>query len=243
MLRAKIAASLTALLLAPWATGAPLYDSVYNLSNAGNTSLNRGIWTNNRTYSTITGTFAVAGTSAILDGEVFNSNLGGGFTFNVAMNLLCTSSVTKAGSRKVSVDNPDCNLTRDQRTGGPVSGVDANGQTWDFWNWDSRSELTGTGVLEGLTIDIGQSPTNDSKPFRVGIGADWDDALDLGASGWIDVGTSTCVLGERCASASGFEFNRADFNFRLTAVPAPAPLALLALGLGLLGLRRRLRRT
>jgi len=169
---------------------------------------------------------------------VFSSTYGG-LKFDVDMTLRCTSSVTDAGGKNVSVDNNACGLANNQPTGGAVTGAQVNGRTWDFWDW-APSTLLGYGDLDGLTINISQAPTDLSKPFRVGIGADWDDANLLGASGWINIISQSCATNAACQN-SNFRPGSADFNFRFTAVPAPATVALLGLGLVGIGAARRRR--
>ena len=224
---------LLAALCSPFASAMPLYDGSYALSDAGGNS-NRGLWTNGPNFTTVSGSFDVSGVSAVLSGEVTNAGVGGGFTFSVAMDFLCSAAVSDLGGNNV---DPGCGGLPSQPTGGAVSGAEADGEIWDFWNWSGPATLEGTGSLAGLTVDISQAPTNNSKPFRVGIAANWDDDDVLGASGWISVGNFDCAAGAACQG--GFPgFSAADFNFSFTPVPAPGILGLLAL-IGLAGLRPR----
>jgi len=233
---AKLGAAL--LFVSQGAIAIPLYNGAYDLANAGST-YNRGIWTNVGSFSTQSGSFSVTGSSASMVGDVFSSTYGG-LTFDIDMTYRCGSSLTNAGGNSVSIDNGGCGL-ENQPTGGAVSGSDVNGQTWDFWDW-APSTLTGYGDLDGLTIDISQKPTNLSKPFRVGIGADWDDKNLLGGSGWINLGNFSCASGAVCES-SNFNARNADFNFRFnTVATVPEPVTAALIGLGLFGIgavRRR----
>lgn len=226
------------MLAANSAMAMPLYSGSYDLANAGNADT-RGLWTNDGRFSTVSGSFDVTGSSAVLSGDVYRSAISGGFTFAVNMSFRCSSSVTADpnNTKKVSIDDngaTGCNGMINQPTGGAVTGADVDGNTWDFWDW-SNSQLIGYGSLDGLVIDISMAPTNDSKPYRVGIGADWDDANLLGASGWVNFDGANCDLTKACANTWGSSFSatKADFNFRYTAVSEPAILAIM--GLGLLG--------
>ncbi|NKB35977.1 MAG: hypothetical protein GKR93_02245 [Gammaproteobacteria bacterium] len=111
----------------------PLYDGTYNISNAGSTVYNRGIWTNVGSFTTVSGTFDVTGTSAGFAGDVFRASLGaggGGLTFSVNMTHRCTSEVSNAGGNSVSIDDngaAGCNGMINQPTGGAVSGSEADG--------------------------------------------------------------------------------------------------------------------
>ncbi len=216
----------------------PTYSGAYDLANAGS-PINRGIWTNVGTFSTQSGSFSVTGNTASMVGDVFSSTYGG-LTFDIGMSYRCSSSLSNAGGNSVSINNGACGLGN-QPTGGAVSGSDVNGQTWDFWDW-APSTLIGYGGLDGLTINISQKPTNLSKPFRVGIGADWDDASLLGGSGWISLGNFTCASGTACES-SNFDAASADFNFRLnTTTTVPEPVTATLIGLGLIGIGAMRRR-
>ncbi len=236
-MKLKIATLGTALLfVSQGAVAIPVYDGAYGLGNAGNDT--RGIWTNVGRFSVVSGSFSVTGNTASMVGDVFSSTFGG-LTFDVGMTHRCSSSVSNAGGKSVSVDNAACGIGN-QPTGGAVTGANVDGQTWDFWDW-SPSQLTGYGALDGLIIDISQKPTDLSKPFRVGVGADWDDAGLLGGSGWLNLGSFNCAAGAACES-SNFNPGSADFNFRFADVPVPEPTTLALIGLGVFGIGAARRR-
>lgn len=221
---------------------APLYDSTYDLMDANPGS--RGIWLNNggitvdgvsdHTFSILNATFD--GGLGNLSGSTKSNKYNGGLNFDVDLTHVCTSGVTDAGGNKVSVDNAACGLTADQPTGGAVSGAEADGNTWDFWNYDAPGmfTLTGWGVLDGLSLTISQKPGDMSKPFRFGIAADWDNETLLGGSGWFNVDSwsfnSTCLPNGLPCPVVHNNATAGDFN--VTArVPEPPVVALFALGL------------
>ena len=238
---------------------AALYSGSYDLTDA--TAGYRGIWlnggvvyngTSDSTFEVLNAQFDVTGNTARLHGSTFSEKYAGGLDFDVSFTHLCTSEVSAANGNNVTVDNAACNLGS-QPTGGTVSGADADGNDWDFWNWAfsvAPYELTGTGVLSGLTMDISQSPTIRSKPFRFGIAADWDNENLLGGSGWFNVHSSTyapCIPNGSILTAVPCPvFSAAssgDFNMTaVVAVPEPPMIALLGLGLIAAGFATRRRK-
>ena len=210
----------------------PTYDGSYSLVDATST---HGIWFNSsvgvggssdRTFNLTSGTFdATSGTTATLSGNSWSNSLGGGFNFSVDMTYRCTGTVL--GGCGGLGTQPD----------GQVNQANVLGNDWDFWDYtddgnnNGEYTLTGTGNLAGVSFTISQRPSDLSKPFRFGVGADWFNDFLLGGSGWFDV-----VGKSGGTNVSYANISRGDFN---VTVPEPSIVALFGLGFLGLGILRR----
>ena len=230
----KVSAAAIALNLSQVSLAAPINLGEYDVRNASN---NHGLWLNSRVshegvennnnyFSLQSSTFSVFENEgdyfANLTGSVYDEDLQGGFTFSVDMAYRCSGVVA-------------CGLDY-QLTGNVADTVDQ--EQWDFYDFvdndiaGAETVLIGTGSLAGMTVGISQRPTDGSKPFRFGTGADWYNINLLGGSGWFNInyvdGTPDDVI---------FKAKRGDFNVRKVA--EPGTLALLSIGLIALGIRRK----
>lgn len=237
------------------ASAAPIYTGTYDLLDAFKS---HGVWLGDKvfidkgkstqkkdnTFNVVSGSFNVDPSSpfdAQMVGEVFSSTLGGGFTFNVDFNYLCTG-VTACDALLPSFSNP-------QPTGG-VNAALVDQEQWDFYKMVPAT-LVGTGTLTGFELDISEKPSDGSKPFRFGIGADWKNAFELGGAGWFDIDSFSYDTAANAAANGGTAVDvsfrhktdctgrcgRGDFN--VTDAPEPGTLALLGLGLVAAGAARR----
>ncbi len=169
------------------------------------------------------GSFSYQANSAVLSGTIYN-------TSNPSQQFKLRFSYTTSGVLPLASLMP--------KLGGTTNNTAWARANWDFYNLDVSDSYI-RDLSDNDLVELRQLPTNGTKPFQVGFGAnDKGDALgDFGASGWFEFRT---ILGEESYGA----WKQGDVNIDLmmaptTQIPSPAAALLGFIGLPLVALRRR----
>lgn len=190
-----------------------------------------GLWFNSvinanggsdNTFNFVAGTssFTTDGMNGSLTGKVSSNAFGaaGGFDFTFNFTFVCSASTANECDGLVDVAG--------QPTGQAPS---YDKDTWDFYNYGTTT-LIGTGVLAGFDLTVTQKPNDASKPFRIGIGADWKTS-GLGASTWFNIIAKTSLNGVSTnATAGDVNLSFKDGGTTITSIPEPSVIILFAIG-------------
>ena len=141
------------------------------------------------------------------------------------------------------VQDPDCDSTYTQ---GLIAdpNVDLDPTSWNYFDIDAGSVVTGLGALAGLSYDI-TDKTNSMHPAQVGVSANALTLGDNGMSFWFDWDKSAgsidpVAFSARNDGAGDFNLNLADNpDPPVGEVPLPAAGWLLIAGIGGLAAARR----
>ncbi|MEL7133288.1 MAG: VPLPA-CTERM sorting domain-containing protein [Pseudomonadota bacterium] len=213
------------------------YVGNYDISNAFG---NHGLWLpkflGDKTWSVTSGTANYDGTSLVMTGSVENKK--GGTTYTMDFNFQVFETAVKPDEPYCG-NGQACQAATDEQKDNIVY-FDMNGGS-------SMGTVTGTGLLDGLVMDIEMKPLefpDDYKPGQLGYGGNWT-TLDFGYSNWLNWTVIKNDSGVK-TGAAGY----GDMNYDFLAnddpvtqnpppVPLPAGLPLLVAGLGALTFLRR----
>ncbi len=202
--------------------------------DASNAIASHGLWFGGDTdlehrYSISSGLFSIDAQSetANLALSVYSEALdNAGFDIEVSFSYVCAG---------IDAGLPGCGNFAIPQDDGLVDTTLADQERWEFFQLDSGT-FSGTGAFAGLELAISQRPSDGSKPFRVGEGANYFD-WDFGGSGWFSFVVVSNPNGLRLGDSGN-----GDFNLDLTppaAVPVPAGIWLLLSALGAVGVSRK----